>query len=147
MVRQLRGAGAARVELITNGRARANEGVAARLAKAGVTELLIKRHHLEDADEDRFARAGGAGAELSAGLPSVSAAGLRWRLLVVVAHGAEQELPHLVRWAAARGAFGVQVQVTLAEVDLRRPGRLIQALEEASAVASELGLRYAVEGD
>ncbi|MSP90895.1 MAG: hypothetical protein EXR79_03680 [Myxococcales bacterium] len=146
LVRAAHAAGAGAAEVVTNGRALASPRVVPTLKAAGVSALLIKRHRLADADEDAFAAAPGAGAEMAAGVARARAAGLPWTLLAVVARGAEGELPALVAWAAERGARAVHVKVLAGELDLRVPDRLVEALAQAELVAATHRIGWAIEG-
>ncbi|HAN32404.1 MAG TPA: hypothetical protein DCQ06_12485 [Myxococcales bacterium] len=147
IVRKLRKSGAQRVELVSNGRGLAIDGVAARLVKAGVTELLLKRHRLDDALEDQFTQAPGSGDEFHRALKQVQAAGLRWRMLIVLARGGHQDLDKLVTLAVEHDATGVQVQVLLSEADLDRTDEIGHCLQKAAELARQRGIRFAIEGD
>ena len=147
LVRAARKAGATQIELVSNGRMLATPGVAARLQKAGTTDLLLKRHRLADADEDAFAQADGAGAQFWLAIQQVQATReLRWTLLLVLARGGEAELPAIVAAAADRGARAVQAKVLAAEVDLGRIAAVRAGLLAAAEVAAARGMRFAVEG-
>lgn len=142
-----RSAGATHVELVTNGRMLANPGVAMRLQRAGVTDLVLKRHRLTDAAEDAFVQAEGAGAQFWSALAAIQATpGLRWTLLLVPARGGEIEPAVIVEQAIAHGASAVHVHVHAAEVDVTRIGELRVALAQAMAVAKVRGVRCGIEG-
>ena len=142
-----RAAGATQVELVSNGRMLAAPGVAARLHRAGTTDLLLKRHRLADADEDAFAQADGAGAQFWLAIQQIEQTpGLQWTLLLVLARGGEAELAAIVAQAAERGARAVQAKVLAAEVDLGRLHAVHDGLRAAAAMAEVRGLRFAIEG-
>jgi len=150
LVRRARESGAGRVELVSNGRVLANPGVCARLQRAGLTDLLLKRHRLTDGDEDAYARADGAGAQLRAGVAHLAeeAAGVRWRLLLIVTTAAVEagELGDLVRFAIDGRATGVQLRVPAAEMDLGGLPAVHRAVSAAMAVAGRAGISASIEG-
>jgi pyruvate-formate lyase-activating enzyme len=117
-VRAARAAGATSVRLVTNGRLLASPGVAARLARAGATQVVVKRHRLADADEDAYVQVPGAGAQMWAGVAAARAAGLGWTLLLVAVRGADGEHAALTELARERGARGIEIQRLVAELDL-----------------------------
>lgn len=146
VLRHAQRAGAERIELVTNGRALSVERTAQLLARAGLTEVLLKRHRLEDDDEDAITAAPGSGAQNRAAMATLQRAGLRWSLLWVPVRGGLADGPALVRAAAAAGAHAVQIRVLTAEVALDALDAWGQALDDALATAQTLGLRVAIEG-
>ena len=139
---------ARRASLVSNGRVLSVDGRLARLQRAGVQHLLLKRHRLRDADEDSYCAAQGAGAQQRAAMQQAAEARdrLRWTLLVVVVREALGELGALVDEAAAHRAVAVQFTVRAAEVDLTRLEQTRLALQTAAARAEALGLRVGWEG-
>ncbi len=148
LIRAARAAGASRIELVSNGRALAASGVIERLAAAGLTTLLLKRHRLADSDEDRYAQAQGAGAQLWLGLARLAqvAPHISWTLLLVPTRDAFDEAPALVERAAAAGASAVQIQVRAGEAPLAHLAAFGAAVTAARRRAAELGLRVDVDG-
>ena len=147
IVQTARRAGATGVELVSNGRALATPGAAKKIRRAGVTQLLLKRHHVMDRDEDAYVRAPGAAAQLDQGITALRAAGLRWRALLIPTGDAPEELPQLVRWAHGRQASGVQIEVRIDEVGLGATAAWARALRAAEQVGQELGIPVHLEGD
>lgn len=123
---------AKRIELLSNGRALANPGVARRLAKAGVTDWLLKRHRLHDEDEDAYCRAKGAGNQLWSGIERLvqEAPSVRFAVLIIVTRDGVGELVAIADKAVAMGAVRVQLQVMAGEVDLAAIAALVAAIEE-----------------
>ncbi|MEY3012554.1 MAG: hypothetical protein RIT45_1289 [Pseudomonadota bacterium] len=146
LLRAARAAGADDVLLVSNARALALPGVAERLARAGATRLLAKRHRLADADEDAYAHAAGAGAQQREGVRAARAAGLRVGAWLLPIAGAEAELPALVAQAVAEGAGWIVVRVMLAEVEPERAETLGAALDAAVAEAAAHGVALTLEG-
>jgi uncharacterized radical SAM superfamily Fe-S cluster-containing enzyme len=147
LVQAAREAGATHVELVSNGRVLANAGVARRLQRAGVTDLVLKRHRLLDPQEDAVAQAQDAGRQFWQAIEAVRLAHpLRWTLLLVLTRGGEQDLVPLLERAQALGASAVQIQVPAAEVDLTRIAEVRILLEQALATANLKGLRCTIEG-
>lgn len=150
-LRQARLMGAARVELLTNGRLLTAPGAAQRLRRAGVTRLTFKRHRLADDDEDAFVQAAGAGSQGSQALilaadPRLRRAGLSCAVLLLPVRRAWAELPALVDWAARHGAAEVRVQVLAGELPLGDLDNAVQSLKDAQAQAGARGLRWAIDG-
>lgn len=146
LLRAATAAGARDVQLVSNGRALALPEVAAKLAGAGATRVLLKRHRLADADEDAYTRAAGAGAQQRRGARAAADAGLRVEALLIPVAAAEAELPEMVRQAIADGATAIQVRVLLGEVDANRVDTLLHALDTAEAEARHAGTTWALEG-
>jgi len=140
--------GLERIEMVSNGRALANAGVAATLYRAGVTDLLLKRHRWLDEDEDLYTRAPGSGEQFWLGIErfrSETPKG-RWRLLLVAVDAARKEWPRIIGKAAEEGARAVQITVPVAEVDLASAQAWKTDLEAALEAAEAAGLRCAIEG-
>lgn len=146
LVRTAREAGAGDVEIVSNARVLAIDGAAARLIGAGTSRLLAKRHRVADADEDAYAHAAGAGAQMWAGVDAWRAAGGRWRLLAIVVAGAEDELTALVEIAAERGVSGVTIAVQAGEVWPERVALLAEALGAARLAGERKGIKVEFEG-
>ena len=147
LVQAARAAGATHVELVTNGRMLANAGIAKRLQRAGVTDLVLKRHRMLDPQEDAFAEAEHAGRQFWQAVTAIrQAAPLRWTALLVLARGGEHDLIPLLEHMAGLGASAVQIHVPAAEVDLTRVAEVRVILEQALATAHLKGIRCSIEG-
>lgn len=147
LVQAARESGATHVELVSNGRVLANPGVAKRLQRAGVTDLVLKRHRLLDPQEDAVAQAEDAGRQFWQAIDAVrQAQPLRWTLLVVLTRGGEQDLLPLLERAQALGASAMQIQVPAAEVDLTRIPEVRILLEQTLATANLKGIRCSIDG-
>lgn len=148
LLRAGRDAGARSIEVVTNGRALAIAGVAARLAAAGCDALAVKRHRLHDDDEDAATRTPGAGAQMWAGVARlrIEAPGVALRLLLVPTPRGWSELGALVQRAADVGARGVTIRVLAGNAELAEADAAGQALAAAVATAARLGLACEVEG-
>lgn len=147
LIREAIEAGANGAELVTNGRALSVPKAARRLARAGVSSLIIKRHRAADADEDAYVQAPGAAEQATAGMAAAKEAGIAFRVLLIPTTEAPQELSEMVRWAHKQGARGVQVEVRIAEVALGACAQWAAAIDEAVSVAAALGLELTVAGD
>ncbi len=122
--------GARRIELVSNGRALASPRVATKLQRAGVTDLLLKRHRLADVDEDNYCRADGAGAQFWRGIEQLAqqTPSIRWRLLLIVTTEGIDELSEIADKALLHGAAGVQLKVMAGAVDLARLPEVTSAI-------------------
>jgi len=139
-------AGARRVELVTNGRVFAAGRAVAKLAAAGVSDVLVKRHRLADEDEDAFTQAPGSGAQMWQAAAGFSHNEIAWRLLLIVVDDGLDELAAIVGKAAGFGARGIQLKVLAANVALSRLDDTREAIENAMNAAREAGLDVAIEG-
>lgn len=140
-------AGAEQLVLVSNGRMLATTGVAGKVARAGATQLLLKRHRLADTAEDGFCQAPGAGQQMWQGARAVQETpGLRWLLLLVVTREGASELAEIVQQAKLYGARGVQVQVPLAQVNLAELTELHGQLERCRQQALQAEMTFAIEG-
>jgi len=148
LLRHARRSGASAVELLSNGRLLAAPGNARRLLRAGGTDLMFKRHRLEDADEDAITGAEGSGRQMwqAAIRLGNEAPGLGWSMLLVPVAEGLAELPAMVDRAARLGARAVRIQVLAAELDLDRARTWRVAIDAARARATAHRLRCAVEG-
>ncbi len=148
LLRHARRSGASAVELLSNGRLLSAPGNARRLARAGLTDLMLKRHRLEDADEDLITGAPGSGAQMwqAAIRLGNEAPGVGWSMLIVPVADGLAELPAMVNRAAELGARAVRIQVLAAELELERARTWRVAIDAARARATSHRLRCAVEG-
>ena len=148
LIRHARRSGASAVELLSNGRMLAAPGNPRRLVRAGLTDLLLKRHRLADDHEDAITGAAGSGAQMwqAAIRLSNEAPGIGWSMLIVPVAEGLAELPALVDRAARLGAQAVRIQVLAAELELDRASTWRVAIEAARSRATAHGLRCAVEG-
>ena len=148
LIRHARRSGATAVELLSNGRMLAAPGNPRRLVRAGLTDLLLKRHRLADADEDAITGVEGSGAQMwqAAIRLSNEVPGTGWSMLLVPVAEGLAELPALVDRAAKLGAQAVRIQVLAAELELDRASTWRVAIDAARARATAHRLRCAVEG-
>ncbi len=148
LLRAAKAEGARSIEVVTNGRALAISGVAARLAAAGCDVVTVKRHRLGDDDEDVETATPGAGAQMWAGVArlQIEAPRIALRLLLVPTPRGWSELEALVERAAALGARGVTVRVLAGNAPVDGLEQAQRDLARALATASRLGIHHEVEG-
>ncbi len=135
------------LELVTNGRFLANPGVAEKLKRAGLDALLIKRHALDDAQEDAFTQAQGAGAQFWQALAQLrQTPSIRWNLLWIPIASATSQGLALAQRCLDEGATGIQIHVLAAQLELSSLPALGQVCQDVRDLCQLRGAAFGIDG-